>query len=92
MNRIVAVLLGIGLLAFIIILLIFVFALFLQHPNEKAADKKRPSDNERPLCPRCKTGKKSVKLDLHSEECPYLSSWKNGECQFFVPLEQPIEK
>lgn len=41
------------------------------------------------ICPRCKTGRDSYILDEHSESCPYIGCWKNGKCQFYVPLEKP---
>lgn len=91
MTKIFAVLLGVGILIFAI-LLIFLFVSLFAGRKEETAGNKRTPDSAKPLCPRCKTGKKTVGLDFQSEECPYLSSWKNGKCQHFVPMRKPHEK
>ncbi len=44
------------------------------------------------MCAICKIGKKSYKLDPHSETCPYIWCWKNGKCQFFMPLDKTTKK
>ena len=40
------------------------------------------------ICPKCKTGKESYNLDIHSDICPYIESYKNGKCRFYVPLKE----
>lgn len=44
------------------------------------------------ICPKCKTGRDSLRLDEHSEFCPYIGSLKNGRCPFYVPIEEPSKK
>lgn len=40
------------------------------------------------LCPNCKTGAESYKLDPKSPVCPYMG-FHNGEtCSFFKPLKE----
>ncbi len=41
---------------------------------------------EKQICPKCKVGKWSYDLDKHSVACPYIGCWKDGKCQFYVPL------
>ena len=40
------------------------------------------------LCPICKTGLESYKLDPNSPVCPYIDCYKNGECTYFVPVRE----
>lgn len=40
------------------------------------------------LCPKCKTGAESYKLDPKSEVCPYLQYHNGKSCQFFSPIEE----
>jgi len=40
------------------------------------------------LCTNCKTGKASYELDIHSEACPYISSYENNKCIFYKPLKK----
>ncbi len=56
--------------------------------NVKEADK---MFWKKQLCPKCKTGKDSYDLDKLSENCPYIECFKNGKCQFYVPLEKAHE-
>lgn len=44
------------------------------------------------ICPKCKVGKESYELDIHSEECPYIWHLKDGKCKFFQPLEKPVKE
>lgn len=44
------------------------------------------------ICPKCKTGKESYERDKHSTACPYILCWKDGECQYYVPLNDCDEK
>ena len=39
------------------------------------------------MCDNCETGKKSYELDSHSDNCPYIASWKGEECRFFKAIE-----
>ena len=43
------------------------------------------------LCNNCKTGKESYDIDNRSEFCQYLRSWKDGKCEYYVPLENTSE-
>ena len=47
---------------------------------------------KRQICPKCKTGKESYNLDIHSDACPYIGCYKNGKCRFYVPLEEPSKQ
>ncbi len=38
-------------------------------------------------CDNCEIGKRSFEIDKHSENCPYLASWKDEECHFFKEIE-----
>lgn len=40
------------------------------------------------LCPKCKTGAESYKLDPKSEVCPYLRYHNGKSCPFFSPIEE----
>ena len=40
------------------------------------------------LCPKCKTGAESYKLDPKSEVCPYLQYHNGKSCPFFSPIEE----
>ncbi len=40
------------------------------------------------LCPKCKTGVESYRLDPKSPMCPYLSSHNGEKCPFFVPIKE----
>ena len=40
------------------------------------------------VCSECKTGRDSYLLDEHSDSCPYIGCWKDGICQFYLPLEK----
>lgn len=92
MKNILIVFLGVGILVFIVLLVFLSVARFTVGKSENDENIKRTPGSGKPLCPRCKTGKKTVGLDLQSEECPYLSSWKNGKCQHFVPMEKHLKK
>lgn len=40
------------------------------------------------ICPKCKVGKESYELDRYSETCTYIGCWKDGKCQFYIPIEK----
>lgn len=40
------------------------------------------------LCPKCKTGADSYKLDPRSPVCPYQQYYKKKSCPFFAPIEE----
>lgn len=42
----------------------------------------------RQLCPNCKTGAESYRLDPKSAECPYLVYHTGRECKMYVPLDE----
>ena len=46
---------------------------------------------EKQICPKCNVGKESYDLDKHSDTCPYMGCWKDGKCNYYVPLEKPLE-
>ena len=39
------------------------------------------------ICPKCKTGHDSFKLDPKSTECPYLYCHTGKSCSMFAPIE-----
>ncbi len=39
-------------------------------------------------CSNCRVGMESLKLDIHSEICPYIVNLKNDKCRFYKPLEK----
>lgn len=39
------------------------------------------------LCPDCKTGQESYKVDPNSEVCPYFSCYNGVRCSYYVPIE-----
>ena len=43
---------------------------------------------KRKNCSNCKIGMESYKLDMHSDMCPYLISFKKNKCRFYEPLEK----
>ncbi len=45
-------------------------------------------ETNRQLCPKCKTGADSYKLDPRSPVCPYQQHYKKKSCPFFVPMEE----
>ncbi len=40
------------------------------------------------LCPKCKTGADSYKLDPKSVMCPYIHFHNGKSCPFFAPIEK----
>lgn len=42
----------------------------------------------RELCPQCKTGAESYRLDPKSPMCPYLQYHNVERCPFFVPIKE----
>lgn len=40
------------------------------------------------LCPNCKTGADSYKLDPRSRVCPYQQYYKNKRCPFYAPIKE----
>ena len=40
------------------------------------------------LCPTCKTGEESYKLDALSPVCPYLSAYNGIRCPYYIPIEK----
>lgn len=42
----------------------------------------------RQLCPKCKTGAESYRLDPKSPMCPYLQYHNVERCPFFVPIKE----
>lgn len=40
------------------------------------------------LCPTCKTGQDSYRLDNLSEACPYISCYNGMRCAYYVPIEK----
>lgn len=39
------------------------------------------------LCPNCKTGQDSYKLDPSSPVCPYFSCYNGIRCNYYVPVD-----
>ncbi len=68
-------------------------AMIVAGQTDRQADTERKRTAlEKQICPGCKTGKESYEVDRHSETCPYISSWHDGECSFYVPLENSSEQ
>lgn len=42
--------------------------------------------NNKQLCPKCKTGAESYRLDPRSTVCPYLQCNTGKACSFFSPV------
>lgn len=40
------------------------------------------------ICPKCKTGAESYKLDPKSPVCPHLEYHNGKSCSFFSPIEE----
>lgn len=40
------------------------------------------------ICPSCKTGKESYRLDSHTDACPYIDYLRKGKCPFYKPLSK----
>lgn len=47
--------------------------------------------NNKQLCPKCKTGAESYRLDPKSELCPYLVYHTSKECKMYAPLDNENE-
>ncbi len=93
MIKILAILLGIGILLFIILTILCAMVLAGRADkgnNEIEAENQKPERNVS-LCPKCKVGQESYALDKQSEACPHLASWKTGKCSYFIPIE-PSER
>ena len=43
--------------------------------------------SKKQICPKCKTGKESYNLDIHSDTCPYIGYYKNGKCRFYKHID-----
>lgn len=86
---------GIVLAAALVVLVVALFcALIIAGRSDEQADMENNEGADemfwkKQICPRCKTGRDSYILDEHSESCPYIGCWKDGKCQFYVPLEKP---
>lgn len=44
--------------------------------------------NTTQLCPNCKTGADSYRLDPKSPMCPYIQSHNGERCPFFLPIDE----
>ncbi len=40
------------------------------------------------LCPDCKTGEESCKVDPNSPICPYFECYNGIRCNYYVPMEK----
>ena len=38
------------------------------------------------LCPKCKIGKETYRLDLRSSFCPYICFYNGDKCSIFKPM------
>ena len=72
--------------------LVFIFIIMkvkcvtLSFKKPKKQVNKTRNDTAQLLCPNCKTGRESYKLDRLSENCPYIECMKDGKCKFYVPF------
>lgn len=41
------------------------------------------------ICPKCKVGQETYRLDSKSEACPFIHCWKDNKCSAFEPIEKP---
>lgn len=41
------------------------------------------------ICPKCKVGQETYRLDNKSEACPFIHCWHNNKCSAFEPLDKP---
>ena len=44
------------------------------------------------LCPNCKKGYETYLLDNRNPFCPYIGSYKNGKCGWFIPMEKTVHE
>lgn len=40
------------------------------------------------ICPNCRTGEESYKLDSRSPFCPYIQLYKSGACAKYDPIDK----
>ena len=41
------------------------------------------------ICPKCKVGQETYRLDNKSEACPFIHCWKDNKCAAFEPIDKP---
>lgn len=44
---------------------------------------------KRKLCPKCKTGQDTYRLDSSSPMCPYIGCYNGKHCPMFVRMDKP---
>ena len=49
------------------------------------------NEENKQLCPKCKTGLESVAVDPKSPVCPYIGCHNGSICAKFVPLENKTD-